>query len=389
MIHKYPIHTFYVLAFLLLICLPITLVEAADKNSKKSKSYRGPILEMTGDDTEPVKVWDASGQSVLDPYYAFEKKGLVLVGRDYSLRLDGGRFFSAGAEEYLNGCLKSSSGVMTIAVYINPVSLKLKDSGCIIGFGPKEGNGLFSLAQKKKTLLFKFGEKLSSKVKLLNLSDSKPFHLILTFGKKEIVVYRDGKKVGTHSIVRSQYVDHKKSLLFFGNDEDGKNDWHGRLERFSLYNKVLSKEEASKISKLVLKDIKELGGVPTIEFTGKLLARSKYPMPWKEGFTYREVLTVCEYEVTKVLNGDYKKKKIRVAEWAYVDRIFLKNIRKKIGSKQQLIVEEFDENPQLATLERADTLELDIDATTYYDLSPLKALSKKDYPKPPKKENKK
>jgi len=386
MVNRLLFNTFIMIA-LVAGCLSNVVINADDKNSKKATSYRGKILEMTGDDTVPVKVWNALGKPVLDPYYAFDKKGLVLVGKDYSLRLDGGRFFSAGAEEYLGGCLKNSSGELTISIYINPAKMNQKGKGCIVGYGPSKGDFYFSLMQEKDALVFT-SNKSSKNIQLLKLKDDKPFHLVFTVSSQKVIIYQNSKKVGSQPGIKSDFSKWENGQLFFGNNAAGTYPWNGRLERFSLFNKALISDEVVKVANASLKEIKEIGTSPTITFEGTLLERSKYPMPWKEGFTYREVLTVCEYMINKVIKGNFKKKKIRVAEWAYVDRIFLKNIRKKIGSVQTLMVEDFNDNPQLATLERADTLELDIDAVTYYDLSPLVALPKNEYPKPPKKENK-
>jgi hypothetical protein len=120
-----------------------------------------------------------------------------------------------------------------------------------------------------------------------------------------------------------------------------------------------------------------------IVLEGTLLARSDYPRPWDEGFTYRDVLSLCEYRVDRVARGAYKGARIRVAEWMYVDRIFLANSATAIGARRTLEVEELDANPQLSTTHRADSLDLDMDAVVYYDRGPLEALPASQQPKPP------
>ena len=130
----------------------------------------------------------------------------------------------------------------------------------------------------------------------------------------------------------------------------------------------------------MLDEIGKRRPVPRIELEGTLLATSKYPMPWDEG-AYREALSVSEYKVNKVLRGEFKEDKIRIAEWVYLDRIFLTNSSRKIGATRKLVVEQLDVNPQLSTIERANSLELDMDATVYYDLNPLEALPENEQPK--------
>ncbi len=352
----------------------------------KEKPYRGRLLAMTGDDRVPVKVWNANGNPVLDPYYALGKKGLALVGRDYSLRLDGGHFFSAGAEEYLGAGLRGAESALTLSAFLDPATLNQNSTGCIIGYGPKHGEMLFALRQEKDTLTFSINAPNSSIMELSKLKSTKPFHLVLSAGKKAIAFYINGKLSKTYPGLNGNFSTWKDGRLFFGNNESGTQPWRGRLERVALYNKALGPAEAKKAADDVLEDVRLIGPVPSITFRGTLLERSTYPMPWKEGFTYREVLSVCEYQVNKVIRGAYKKEKIRVAEWVYVDRIFLTNCRKKIGTEYELEVEMLNENPQLSTTERADTLELDMDADTYYSLNRLVVLPKSAWPKPPKKE---
>jgi len=345
--------------------------------------YRGPLLEMTGDETQPVRVWNPAGKRVLDPYYAFERKGLALVGREASLRLEGGRFFSAGAEEYLGGGLRNG-GAMTLAAYVRPATATQKGAGCIVGYGPAKADLLFALMQDRDALTFRIGRTKPTTVALFALTSAKPCHVVVTVAPKGIVVYRDGARVGGRPGPGTDLTTWRDGMLILGADAEGRRPWRGRLERVTLYNTALSPAEAKALATSVREEIGDREPVPRIELTGTLRARSKYPMPWDRGFTYRDVLCVCEYEVNTVIRGEFEGRRIRVAEWVYVDRIFVTNSRNKIGATRRLTVEPLDVNPQLSTIQRADTLDLDIDALVYYDLSPLEALPPSKQPKPKK-----
>ena len=348
----------------------------------RKDGYRGRLLAMTGDERSPVKVWDPAGKPVLDPYYAFEKKGLALIARGYSLRLEGGCFFSGGAEEYLGGGLRNSGGELTLSAYVNPAAASQREAGCIIGYGPGKGDLLFALMQEKDALTFRINAGPPRTVKLAKLDSAEPFHLVLAVGKK-IAFYKNGKKAKEHRGVEGDFSAWRDGRLFFGNDGNGTHPWRGRIERAALYNRALGADEVAKAAGRVLKGIAEREPVPQVELTGVLLKRSKYRMPWGEN-TYREALSVCEYRVKKVVRGEYKEKKIRVAELMFVDRIFLTNSRKRIGGEYRLVVEEMADNPQMSKIERGDSLEMDIDAVLYVELSPLEALPKDRQPKPPK-----
>lgn len=344
----------------------------------RSPAYRGPLLQMTGEERSPVKLWDAGGQPVFFPYYAFNKKGLGLIDRDYGLRLEGGCFFSGGAEAALGGGLKTSDGAFTLSAYLQPAAAPAAGEGQVIGYGPEQGPALFALLQDKDGMRFVIGV---SDVRLLDKVPAEPMHLLVAVSKNEIACYVDGKPASSHPGSRENLAAWADGILFLGNNATDKRPWRGRLERVVLFNKALNAAEAGASAAALLEEVRKREPTPRIELKGTLLAQSDYPKPWDEGFTYREVLAISEYKVDTVVQGEYKEARIRVAEWQYVDRIFLTNSRKKIGAVYRLAVEPLDANPQLNTIQRADTLEMNLDATVYYDLSPIKALPADQQPR--------
>lgn len=350
----------------------------------KKNVYRGPLLEMTDDESDLVKVWSSKGETVLAPFQ-IEKRGLALFDGECSLRLEGGRYSSAGAEEHLGANLRNAGGELTLSAYISPATANSKTKGCVIGYAPKGGDFLFALMQEKDALTFMINTGKAAAVRLTKLASTKPFHLAITVGNKEIVFYRNGKKAGTHPGIKGGFSAWKPGRLYFGNDEKGSCPWRGRIERAALYNKALGSGEVKKIVGAVLELVADRDPAERVELVGKLLERAKYRMPWGEN-TYPEGLAECDYQVTKVIRGKYKEKKIRVAELMFVDRIFLSNSRKQVGKEYRLVVEELDANPQMAKVERG-LLEVDedsIDIVLHAEMSPLEALPKSQQPKPKK-----
>ncbi len=350
----------------------------------KRNAYRGRLLAITGEEGDAVKVWSADGKRVLAPYQ-LEKRGLALFDGEYALRLEGGCYFSAGAEEHLGGGLRNAGGELSLSAYVHPARVSQKGAGCIIGYGPRGGGLRFALMQEKDALTFRISAAGPRTVKLSNLKSAKPFHLVLAVGKKEIVFYRNGKKTGTSPGIKGDFSAWKDGRLLFGNDGKGARPWRGRIERAALYNKALEPEEVSRVAGAFLKGLGEREPVARVELVGELLKRAKYRMPWGEN-TYRDGLAECEYRVKKVIRGEYKEKNIRVAELMFVDRIFLTNSRKKIGGEYRLLVEELDANPQMAEIERGllDVDEDSIDMVLHAEMSPLEALPKDQWPKPGK-----
>jgi len=364
----------------LALCALCVLPYSAE-GAEAKKPYRGRLLEISGDEDDPVRVWGLNGKQVLAPYQ-LQRRGLALLDGEYSLRLEGGSYFSEGAEEHLGGGLRAGKDQLSLSVYVYPATFSQEGSGCIAGYAPKGGKPLFALKQEKNALVFTMAAAKPVRVTLAKLDSTKPFHLIVTASEKEIVFYRNGKKTGAHPGLAGDFSTWKNGRLYFGNDEKGTCPWRGRIEKFALYNQALGAAQAGKVASAALKEIADRQPPARVELVGTLLKRSKYRMPWGEN-TYRDGLAECEYRVKKVIRGEYKEKKIRVAELMFVNRIFLTNSRRKVGGEYRLVVEELDGNLRMSKVERG-LLEPDFDLVVHVEVGPFKALPKGQQPKPKK-----
>lgn len=341
----------------------------------EQKVWQGCMVAMTGNDRAPVAVHDAAGNEVLDPYYAFDRKGLTLVDSDYVLRCEGGIFYGEDTRDYLALSLRNSGNSLTLGLYLHPRTLESKIQGCIAAYGDPKDLPLVSLIQKENKLLLIINEAKEPKViELCALENLDPLHLMVSVSGREIIAYRNGAKCGNWPGVSGDITQWPAGILFFGNANNGKFPWRGSFEFFEFYNKALDHAAVKTRYDHAVAEIKNRPPRATITFEGILNARSEYPKPWDPGFTYSEVLSICEYSVEKVLSGEYSGKTIRVAEWMYVDRIFLTNSQKAIGSVSRLTVDQLDQRSNLTTTERADTLDIDIDAVVYYAPGPIEAL---------------
>jgi hypothetical protein len=72
------------------------------------------------------------------------------------------------------------------------------------------------------------------------------------------------------------------------------------------------------------------------------------PIPTPQSILpYRHALVVNEYDVVKVVDGQYSGGKIRVAQWAIRDGKVLGDAKKAPGAQAQLTVERYDAHPEL------------------------------------------
>ena len=111
--------------------------------------------------------------------------------------------------------------------------------------------------------------------------------------------------------------------------------------------------------------------VPRIEIQAKLLAKTKAPK-FEDIAPYTQATAVYEYEVGKVISGQCKEKKIRVAHHTLIDRKMLPASQAEIGKSYTLELEPLEANPQLDIDLPRDDLPLDLNAVLYYDVGPLR-----------------
>jgi hypothetical protein len=85
---------------------------------------------------------------------------------------------------------------------------------------------------------------------------------------------------------------------------------------------------------------------------------------------YRNALVVNVYDVAKVVEGDYKDKRILVAQWAIRDARVLDEARQRaVGSTARLRLERYDAHPELEG-ERVIAASGGPDLPLYYDVTP-------------------
>jgi hypothetical protein len=94
------------------------------------------------------------------------------------------------------------------------------------------------------------------------------------------------------------------------------------------------------------------------------------PIPTPQSILpYRHALVVNEYDVVKVVEGQYAQPKIQVAQWAIRDGKVLAEARKQPGATTRLTIERYDSHPELEG-ERLITDRGASDLPLYYEIKP-------------------
>jgi hypothetical protein len=88
------------------------------------------------------------------------------------------------------------------------------------------------------------------------------------------------------------------------------------------------------------------GDASRVVIEGRLTHAGPVPTP-QSILPYRHALVVNEYEVLKVVQGQYSANRIQVAQWAIRDSKVLGDAAKTVGARARLAAERFDAHPEL------------------------------------------
>ena len=249
------------------------------------------------------------------------------------------------------------------------------------GFDGVWKSGLFWLIQENSLLqvgLSKHqgeGDPKPEVFEMATLPDTRAHHVIVSYAAKRLAFYLDGKKVKEIDPSPAHLLeDTQPKFLWFVPlrmafaDIAAKNAWHGTFEYVAMYNRFIEEPEAAKNAAAVAAELAKRKALPRIEVQAKLVAKSKVPDPGQMA-PYRSALVVSEYQVEKVLKGDYAGKTIRVAQWGIIDLQPTPLAAQAPGTSVKLVLETFVDHDELVPELISDTLKEDFDLTLYTDVN--------------------
>ncbi|HUU90428.1 MAG TPA: LamG-like jellyroll fold domain-containing protein [Phycisphaerae bacterium] len=215
--------------------------------------------------------------------------------------------------------------------------------------------------QDKDKLRFEYAGK---SFELATVKAKQPYHVVVSYQPGKLLILVNGQEVVNTDQIQDDLNGYKPPEVTMGNDLDG-HRWRGTIEGVASYCRALSAEEA-KANYQVYRDLMaQRKAPPRLEVEAKMVASSQVLLP-KEIAPYKRALTVFEYEVAKVLDGEYKAKRVRVAHWAVLDMLSVRIVQWPIGTQVRLVLEPMTICTQFKEENISDTLELSPDLPTYF-----------------------
>ena len=144
--------------------------------------------------------------------------------------------------------------------------------------------------------------------------------------------------------------------------------WRGTVEGIAIFSRALSADEAAADFSAYNQLLAARKPLARIELQGSLLTRTPPPKT-ADILPGRDALVVNEFYVTKVVRGEYAPKKVRVAQWAIIDRQPTAFYETKEGDALNAAIELLADHPELDAEYVRNSLPADKALPVYIDVT--------------------
>ncbi|MCP3985318.1 MAG: hypothetical protein GY723_13090 [bacterium] len=343
-----------------------TFTLEVERSSWPRRSDGLVFLFGTGADKNRVRD-PRSGREVV---YPLASRGRARFDHDQALALAGGAFEAQGAGAAVARTC-SDAGAITIEMLIRPGNAREDGFPLIASLEDEEGRWLLQLGQRHDQLRLRMLiEEAAPVFSVASVEPLDPIHLVVSYRDGRLVSYRNERKVLDTDRIRGDLSQlGQASLLLFGSDSAGKHDWSGTLEGIAIYCRFMEGEEAAANAHAYLKRVSDREVIPRLRVRARLVAVSDAPT-LKEIAPYREALTVYEWEVLRVIDGELGQDRVRVAHWAVLGGVSQPVASLRPGAELEIELERMADNKQANSAVLSDDLELDADLSLFIDVGP-------------------
>jgi hypothetical protein len=266
-----------------------------------------------------------------------ELRGRALYTRDFRLTLAGG-FGETGAAGKKIAVALARTGKASVEFVLSPASAQ---QGTILAFAGG-GKPQLWLAQQGDDLLVHSAAGAAPVSWPGLLVAGKALHLVVNLDGKTVELFADGRSLGKKELA----IDFSGAAIDSLNVGDPTGALSGILSGIAVYDQPLGASAIATNSRLAGEWV--VAGetaTETLVVEGRLGEMTEIPAPDAIG-AYRRALVVNSYSVDRVVQGQYGRNRILVAEWAILDRQIIKKYQTPSQS-EQLVVEKFADHPEL------------------------------------------
>jgi len=297
-------------------------------------------------------------------------RGRALVDRNGVMHLIRGSYEAQSITDA--AAALSKSGAFAIEVSITPDAFQWRTTPAIISLAPGRGGkgAQLSLVQTDWHLGLRLGpagvDIPTAPLSLCKLRPGVRNHIVLTYGPRGLLCYRNGRRVET---IRCPWPFEATGAyrLALGDDCTGGADWWGSLEGVAVYSREMPPAEVLRNYHARLALEAKRPKVARLKIRATLLEHSTAPR--RGNSPYYRAMAIGHFRVDKIIEGRYDRPEVLVACWARWRNSLLPFCTVPIGQSVELTLESFDDagpgvtrSPVSVTLDD-DTLAL----PWYYD----------------------
>ncbi|MBN1426563.1 hypothetical protein JXA88_18600 [Candidatus Fermentibacteria bacterium] len=297
-------------------------------------------------------------------------RGQAWYGRFFDMVLRGGAFEAEDVDQSMLDQWKISNA-LSIEAVLTPAK-RSQSPASIIAYGPPAGSPQFMLSQCGDSLVVAIqtsGSGSPSTAVLCRLNETLPNHLLVSYQQGRLACYRDGRLETTVSRIQGGFDSWTVQHLTFGNALDGLAPWAGSLEGITLWSRFIDEEEAAHRAQTRLSTVRGRPEADSWRVDATLVEVTPIPDP-RTVAPYHRALVVNAYDVS--YNPPEGSPRILVAHWGILDRAVLAGVPAEIGSTYGLVLQRFEDHPQLES-ERLLMENSDLTLPLFYDIGLLLA----------------
>ncbi len=327
--------------------------------AKEWPAVEGAVFALRdGGVTSPVVGFDDKGRSAMG--FSLGNRGRSLIGRSNELVCAGGTFLTPGVGTWI-GREVAKSGMFTLEATLTPAKDAPAKPGVILTYADADGENVALLQDKSGLSLRVPG---NPPIALFKAEAGKPVHLVVLCSKEKWLAYRNGVRAAAGTLQTPPPAWGERELLI-GSGLDDANPWHGRIEGVAIFPRALTPDLVAAQASAVKTMLAARKPAPAVRFRGTLVRQAE-TSKLEEIRPYTRSLSVAEYKVDEVLEGEWKEPTIHVLHWMIMDAKRLPLADRKPGVKVELTVEPLDSHPQLESSRRDEIPDGDLDAVLFY-----------------------
>ncbi|QDU96351.1 FecR domain-containing protein [Lignipirellula cremea] len=282
--------------------------------------------------------------------YNLQPAGSATWNSHFAMKLQDGSF--TVPPEAVAGVVAATtaSGALSIQATLTPAAESTAEIASIVTLFDEHHS--LALAQRGSELLLRLQcRDHADELVIGSLQAGAPTHVAVSLSETEFSAYLNGQKSarGTFDL---QWNNWRQARFRFGEVHDVNPAWPGSLEGVACYSRALEAEEIAQESQRYLDEVRSRPHIPQAELIAIWNRGSQMPRP-SEYAPGDAALMVRGLDVVRVLRNELFDESIApggqvlAADWAVLNGLRQPIANAKTGQAVRVVLEPFNDNPQL------------------------------------------